>query len=176
MCIRDRVFIPEKVILWDWNGTLLDDAATCMDIMNAMLDSRSMPQLNLELYKEVFGFPVIEYYKKVGFDLTSDSFEELSIEFIDGYNRALGQASLAQHAMKVLDYFSVEGKEQIIISAMKQDMLLKSVEAKGISGYFTAILGIDDIYAATKSKIAIDYVKEKKIGTGRYGIYRRYHT
>ena len=88
--------IPEGTIFWDWNGTLLDDALTCMNTMSQMLARRRMPLLNLELYKEVFSFPVIEYYQKIGFDFNRESFENLSIEFIDAYNLALGSAPLAK--------------------------------------------------------------------------------
>jgi phosphoglycolate phosphatase len=118
-----------------------------------------MPELTLELYKEVFSFPVIDYYRKIGFDLNKESFENLSVEFIDAYNQALGSAPLAASAVRVLDHFKKTGKINIIISAMKQDMLVKSVKSKNLEGYFSAILGIDDIYAASKSHIAIEYVE-----------------
>ncbi len=153
------ITIPAKTILWDWNGTLLDDAATCMNTMNEMLLRRGMPELEIDLYKEVFGFPVIEYYQKIGFDFSKESFESLSVEFIDAYNKALGSAPLAADASRVLEYFKSIGKRNVIISAMKKDMLLNSVKGKGLTNYFTDILGIDDIYAASKSNIALDYVQ-----------------
>ena len=32
-------------ILWDWNGTLLDDAWLCVEVMNSMLAERDLPQI-----------------------------------------------------------------------------------------------------------------------------------
>ena len=153
--------IPERIIFWDWNGTLLDDARTCMNTMNQMLERRNMPLLNLELYKEVFSFPVIEYYKKIGFDFNRESFKNLSLEFIDAYNLALGSAPLVGGAKKVLEYFKGAGRKNIIVSAMKQDMLERSVHEKKIGNLFTDILGIDNIYAASKSEMAISYVEKE---------------
>lgn len=155
--------IEEKIIFWDWNGTLLDDAKTCMETMNKMLACRNMPKLTMDLYKEVFAFPVIEYYKKIGFDFSKESFEDLSVEFIDAYNRALGSAPLAPETTRVLEYYKNIGKQNVIISAMKQDMLEKSVDDKGVTTFFTDILGIDNIYAASKTRITQDYVTRKAI-------------
>jgi phosphoglycolate phosphatase len=150
--------LPEKIILWDWNGTLLNDTVICLDTMNDMLVRRGMPSLSLSLYKEIFGFPVVDYYRKVGFDFSKESFEQLSVEFIDSYNEALVSASLTHGTVEVLDYFQQMGKHNVILSAMQQDMLLKSVADKGLTKYFTDILGIATIYAASKSKIAADYL------------------
>lgn len=153
--------IPEQNIFWDWNGTLLDDALTSMNTMNRMLEKRSMPLLSLELYKEVFSFPVIEYYQRIGFDFSRESFEQLSVEFIDAYNLALGSAPLARGSREVLEYFDRAGRKNIIVSAMRQDMLEKSVHDKEIGDLFTDILGIDNIYAASKSKTALAYVEKE---------------
>ena len=53
-------------IIWDWNGTLFDDAGVCLDIMNGMLARRNLPHLTPERYEEFFDFPVIDYYRRVG--------------------------------------------------------------------------------------------------------------
>ena len=53
-----------NVILWDWNGTLLDDVEVCIESMNSMLSKRKKPLLTREHYKEIFTFPVIDYYRK----------------------------------------------------------------------------------------------------------------
>jgi phosphoglycolate phosphatase len=153
------MILPEKIILWDWKGTLLNDTVICLDAMNGMLVRRGMTPLSLSLYKEVFGFPVIDYYRKVGFDFTKESFEQLSVEFIDTYNEALVSASLTHGTVKVLDYFQQMGKHNVIVSAMQQDMLLKSVADNGLTKYFADILGISNIYTASKSKIAADYLQ-----------------
>jgi phosphoglycolate phosphatase len=155
--------IREQIIFWDWNGTLLNDAITCMVAMNDMLARRGLSQLNMDLYKNIFGFPVKEYYRKLGFNFKKESFEDLSVEFINAYSRALDTAQLTNHARRVLKYFYKTGKRNIIISAMKQDMLIGSVNNKKLMHYFTDILGIDNIYAASKSAIACEFVSENAI-------------
>ena len=53
-----------KHIVWDWNGTLLDDRWLCIEAINIVLRSRGMPLVSNKNYRDVFCFPVIEYYEK----------------------------------------------------------------------------------------------------------------
>ena len=45
-----------KHIIWDWNGTLLDDAWLFVDIMNGVLENRNMDTITVEKYRKIFGF------------------------------------------------------------------------------------------------------------------------
>lgn len=155
--------IHEKIIFWDWNGTLLNDASICLSTMNSMVSRRQMQTLSLDRYREVFGFPVIDYYRAIGFDFREESFEDLSVEFIDQYTNALTDAPATDNAALVLKYFADAGKRNIIVSAMEHDMLIRSVEEKGLSGYFSTILGVDNIYAASKSQMALNFVRAEGI-------------
>ena len=68
-----------KTVVWDWNGTLLDDVEVCIQTVNAMLHQRNLPLIeNVNQYQSVFTFPVIDYYRQVGFDLNRERFEDLS--------------------------------------------------------------------------------------------------
>ena len=54
-------------VVWDWNGTMFDDVALCIQVMNGMLEKRGLPRLaGPEQYRQVFTFPVEEYYKALG--------------------------------------------------------------------------------------------------------------
>jgi phosphoglycolate phosphatase len=157
------MYIEEKNIIWDWNGTLLNDTAICISVMNDMLLKRGMDILDIGYYREVFGFPVKEYYRKLGFDFDKESFESLSKEFIDNYTHQLLNANLAHGAELVLKHFRAEGKNNIILSAMQQDMLISSIQNLRFESFFSDILGIDDIYAHSKSALAVAYLKKNKL-------------
>ena len=47
-----------KHVIWDWNGTLLDDAVLCVEVMNVVLARRKLPPLTAERYADRFRFPV----------------------------------------------------------------------------------------------------------------------
>ena len=83
-----------KHIIWDWNGTLLNDAWLFVEIMNGVLDNRNMDTITLEKYRKIFGFPVESYYKKLGFDLKKESFQKTGLEFIKEYKTRRYEANL----------------------------------------------------------------------------------
>ena len=75
-------------VVWDWNGTLFDDVALCIQVMNGMLEKRGLPRLaGPEQYRQVFTFPVEEYYKALGFDFSREPFSQLAAEYISEYDR-----------------------------------------------------------------------------------------
>jgi len=150
--------MPQRTtIIWDWNGTLLDDADICIEAINKMLKRRNLPELSLERYRDVFTFPVIEYYKEIGFDFNREEWEPVAMEFINLYTRALPACGLTHFAKEILETFRQKGYRQAIISAMQHESLLKSVSDLGIHEYFEFIGGIGDHYAKSKIDNARNY-------------------
>ncbi|MDE5964198.1 MAG: HAD family hydrolase, partial [Eubacterium sp.] len=82
-------------VIWDWNGTLFNDVQISIDTMNKMLELKRYPQrLDTDLYKNIFSFPVIDYYRKAGLDFEKHSFDELAQLFIDLYSEVQDSAGL----------------------------------------------------------------------------------
>ena len=152
-----------KTIIWDWNGTLLNDIDICIDSINILLEHRNIEKLTKEIYKEIFTFPVKDYYSKAGFDFTKEDFDIPATEFINIYNSRIIDAYLFQEVTSVLEHFKRRNYQQLIISAMEQDSLVKSIFEKGISNYFTYISGINDHYAVSKVENAKNLIKKANI-------------
>lgn len=153
--------MPQRTtIIWDWNGTLLDDAEICREAINKMLKVRNLSELSLTKYRTVFTFPVIEYYKEVGFNFDVEKWEPVAMEFINLYLEALPSCILTPFAAKTLETFKMKGYRQAIISAMEHDALLKSVLALGIYEYFDFIGGIGDHYGGGKIENARNYFNQ----------------
>jgi phosphoglycolate phosphatase len=152
-----------NTILWDWNGTLLNDRELCINSMNLLLSARHLPTLDLEKYLKVFTFPVKNYYQVLGFDFSSEPFEVPAIEFIKYYSEGLHGVNLFEDVTDILDYFRKKGFQQFILSAMEQSALIDSVHNMGIADYFTAIVGINNHYAHSKTEVARVLLEENKI-------------
>ena len=60
-----------KNILWDWNGTLIDDVGVALEAVNIMLERRSLPKINIGQYYSYVDTPIIRFYEKC-FDMTKD--------------------------------------------------------------------------------------------------------
>src|ERR1035441_3524443 len=81
-----------KHIIWDWNGTLLNDTSLSLNIINGLLKSKNLNTLSLEDYRFIFDFPVKNYYEKAGFNFTEYSFEEVGKQWMDEYEIRKGRS------------------------------------------------------------------------------------
>lgn len=140
-------------IIWDWNGTLLDDVELCVSIINTLLIKRKLASISVEYYKEIFSFPIIQYYEKLGFDFSRESFESIGTEFILDYEKKRTQCALMADATKTLQHFAHLGLTQSILSASKQNYLLDAVGGYGLKSLFIEINGLDNHYASSKVDI-----------------------
>ena len=146
-------------LIWDWNGTLLDDLTLCIDVMNAMLDRRQLPRLDLARYHALFDFPVRAYYERLGFNPARDNFERLSIEFITGYDARRLESTLHRDSRRVLAAAAAAGLQQSILSAYRQETLREIVQHFGIATYFDHITGLDNIHAYSKVTLGQDLIR-----------------
>ncbi|MEZ5103782.1 MAG: HAD hydrolase-like protein [Draconibacterium sp.] len=139
-----------KSIIWDWNGTLLNDLDFCISTINVLLKKRELPLLNHYSYKEVFSFPVKDYYQAVGFDFSKEDFAIPAQEFIDLYDGGVNGCTLHNSAIEVLEYFQKQGIRQFVLSAMRQTMLEKTLKQNNIFNFFEGVAGLNDHYAFSK--------------------------
>ncbi len=151
--------IDKKLIIWDWNGTLLNDMHICIDAINHLLFVRKKPVINLKTYKEIFTFPVKDYYIAAGFDFTNESFDIPALQFMDLYKNQLRTAELYSEVKSVLRHFKAKNIHQAVLSAMEHQLLLESIKEKKINDYFQAILGIEDHFANGKTHQAEKLIK-----------------
>jgi phosphoglycolate phosphatase len=152
-----------KLILWDWNGTLLDDVDASIAALNVLLGRRGMPLVDRGGYRRVFMFPVIEYYKKLGFTFDNDDFGVVAREFVAEYAISSKSSALFSNAAGVLDTLKAKGFRQSIVSAMPQSALIGQIGANNVAHYFQDIVGLRDIYAASKIDSALNYIKSRRI-------------
>ena len=137
-------------IIWDWNGTLLDDAWLCVDIVNRMLERRGKPPTTLELYEQLFDFPVENYYRKVGFDFSAEPFDTAANEWMAEYNRRRTECSLRDGAQDAVAACARAGLTQHILSVYPQNELEAVIAQFGMADAFEHVFGQDDIYAVGK--------------------------
>lgn len=149
-----------KYIIWDWNGTLLNDAGAAMSSVNDMLKERNMPPLDMKRYRECIGVPIIKFYEKV-FDLENEDYEEILKAYNEGYLRHLENTALSDGAEEALEYFKSKGCTQLIVSSSNNEQLTTNIRKYGIYDYFDAILGASDYLATSKIDRAIKYLEKQ---------------
>lgn len=156
--------MPTRLVLWDWNGTLLDDLALSVDALNRNLARFGYAQqYDLAAYRKIFTFPVQEYYRLAGFDFSRHPYEVLAKAYMDDYLPACEAARLNADAKAVLQAVRQLGIRQNILSACPQKPLEQQVLSRGIRPYFEALLGLGDIYAKSKVERGQAYLKQAGI-------------
>ena len=153
--------IKTNHIIWDFNGTLVNDTWLFVDIMNEFLDMRDLEPIDINKYRELFDFPIEGYYEKLGFDFTKDSFDSLGKQFISKYLERMFEPELYNGALSMLMDLNSKGITQTILSASENGILNKLVEYYGISSYCDYIVGMDNFYARGKIDMAKDLIKKE---------------
>lgn len=137
-------------IIWDWNGTLLDDAWLCVDILNRLLRERGLPVTDLERYQHEFMFPVETYYRSLGIDFSQESFEALTVDYMTEYDARRFECDLQSGARDVITMLAECGRTQSILSACEQSRLDEMVAFTGMKTQFSVVTGVDDCFAVGK--------------------------
>lgn len=151
-------------VIWDWNGTLLDDVKDCLAVMDGMLIRRGLPPIgDVERYRDIFTFPVRDYYALAGLDLEKEPFEGPAEEFMEGYRRRSADCGLMEGAAETLDALDGLGAVQVLASASRQDDLERQVAEQGLADRFRAVLGMADDLGGGKAGLAARYLAEEGV-------------
>lgn len=138
----------EKRLIWDWNGTLLDDVAAAVGALNRMLVKRGAAPITIEHYRRRFGFPVRPFYAELGVDLAKWDWGEICEDF---HNFILEEPqSVRIEALSALELAESVGFRQSVLSALRQDKLERAIQAAGLRRFFDLVYGVDNLDGASK--------------------------
>jgi len=142
--------MPIRHVIWDWNGTLLDDAQACVDAINVLLERRKLPTVTCEQYRDIFDFPVRNYYLKLGFNLEMEDWHSLTLEYHEVYAVTSAESKLRPGTIETLDRFRSDGISLSVLSACEMKLLLKMIGERDIFDYFVHLYGLSNLYADSK--------------------------
>lgn len=142
-------------LIWDFNGTLYDDVAAGVESINMMLRARGLREFaSLDAYRDIFDFPIEDYYRALGFDVDREGFDALAHEWVALYLEQSRTTGLRPGVAAALDALTARGMPQLVLSASEREMLMGQLRGLGIADRFIDVLGLDNIYAGSKAAIA----------------------
>ena len=150
--------MSDRYIIWDWNGTLLDDVDSAVSALNRMLAVRGLAPTTRDYYRAHFGFPVRPFYAELGVDLAHEDWGRICVDFhrfVDSEPKVL-----RTDAHAALQLAREAGMRQAILSALREDLLHRDVAAAGIADFFEAIYGVDNLDGASKLSRGRDLVRD----------------
>lgn len=153
-----KIINSTKHIIWDWNGTLMNDVDLSVEILNDFLTERGLPLINKQIYQERFCFPVTEGYRRLGFSFKEEPFDVIANAFHHHYEARKQDHGLHHGAWEALQYFEKMGKTQSILSAHRQDLLQEIIKEHNIHRFFTEIIGLRADPGTSKLAIGKDYI------------------
>lgn len=143
-------------IIWDFNGTLLDDMDAAIEAENVLLRRRQMKEISSrDEYYDMFCFPVKDYYIKLGYDFSKESYEDIASEWIGVFAELVVGSGLRVGARELLRCFEDRGIPQLVLSACESGMLNSQLTELGVAGSFCEIIGTDNVLAAGKLDLAL---------------------
>jgi phosphoglycolate phosphatase len=141
-------------IIWDWNGTIIDDVKLCVLILNEALLYSKKPLITVSQYKKSFCFPVNLFYKKIGLPSSGTSYEALNTFFISKYKNNFTKCTLHSGIKSVLIKNNKFGVNQSVLSAGKDSDVNEFVRYFDLNKYFSIVSGVGNIRATGKREIS----------------------
>lgn len=142
------------LLVWDFNGTLIDDVQACLDALNALLRPRGIAPLSREDYRRTFRFPVAEFYRGLGMAPTDPfDWEALAESF---HMRYLFSKTIAPQpgAAEAIAAFRAAGIRQGVLSALEQGLLEIQLRQFGFAEAMDFVCGSRNYDGASKEAAA----------------------
>ena len=143
LCNNNFMNAHKKLAVFDWNGTLFDDMEATHIATNACLNFFNIPEITIEEEQELFTFPLIHFYEKIG--VSVDHYlkhaEEVGDLFHSVYNTHKENCHLANGAIELLDWLTHHDVTCKILSNHNQTTLDNDVSNFNIDHYFETISG-----------------------------------
>ncbi len=142
-------------LIWDFNGTIFDDVEAGIKSVNKMLRERDIKVIpSIETYRDIFDFPIEDYYRGLGFDFDKEPYEVLAPIWVDLYNQNAEEAGLCRGVLETMQEADKMGICQIVLSACEINMLEGYLEKLGVRKYLSSVMGLDNIHARSKLELA----------------------
>lgn len=149
-----------KHLIWDWNGTLVDDLDATLGIFVEMSASYGMRVPSRDEYRNTFGFPVKNFYIEMGMNPEKYDFEKISEYFGQVYAEARKTCPLQKGAIQNLEHLKNAGVNQSILSAYEMTALREAVGEMKLVEFFEEISGLSDLLANSKVELGKRHVEK----------------
>ena len=129
-------------IVWDWNGTLLDDNHANLAAVNAVCTTFGREPVEMEHWRTVFRRPLVSCYEELlGRSFVDGEWDRVEQLYEEGYRRHLPTCELAHGVPDVLHTWADGGGTQSLLSMAGHEHLVPLVTERGLAHHFTRMDG-----------------------------------
>ena len=133
-------------VVFDWNGTLLDDLHAVHESVNRILETGGHPRISLDYFCDHYENTPLALYGGFGFSPAAiETMLELEQNsFHDHYEPLAEIAILREGALDILDYNKAHNINSIILSNHIVGPIRQQLQRLDIEPFFSAILAYSD--------------------------------
>jgi len=129
-------------LVWDWNGTLLDDVQAVLGATNAAFAEVDLEPLTLEQYRETYCVPIPKFYERLMGRLpTPAEWERMDGLFHRHYTERRAACGLTEGVEELLARWRTGGRSQSLLSMYGHEHLVPVVRGYGIERHFVRVDG-----------------------------------
>ncbi len=130
-------------VVWDWNGTLLDDLDIVVESVSRSITRHGLPQLDADTYRDHYTRPVRSFYDSLfGRAVDDMEWEDLNKTFHELYFGSVDRATLALDARAALMRVAELGWSQSLLSMSTHDELVRLVKLHDLEEYLSPVSGM----------------------------------
>ena len=148
-----------EYLIWDYNGTIIDDAWVAVAAENVVLRENGLPEIDMEFYLRECEMPIENFYRKI-YDFSKFDFAAIAHSFVKNYDLIAADAKPFPEVCSAIKRYSRLGIRQGVISGFETGRLEQSLKSFGLDGYFDFMSGSDDTSCGSKSERAVQVVKK----------------
>lgn len=153
-----------SLIIWDFNGTIIDDLDLSLNAINTVLKKRNLPEIDGKAsYRKNFGFPIENYYKILGMDFSKEPYKVPADEWVKLYYEGKDSLKPTEGVTDVIDHVANKGIPQWILSASEKSLLTEQLTKLSIIDKFECVLGCDDVYGRGKVEMAKNFALQTDV-------------
>ncbi|AHG41787.1 phosphoglycolate phosphatase [Pseudomonas syringae CC1557] len=150
-------------VVFDWNGTLIDDIDLAVFAVNRCGEHFGVAPITAEQYRARFDFPIAGFYAALGFDLERVPFSSIVQHYLEHFDANVAHCPLQPGVIELLDAARRAGIGVSILSASHCDVLVQTLHAKGLHDCFEHVVGLSHNQATSKTAEAV--LLQKTLGT-----------
>lgn len=151
-------------LVWDWNGTLLDDLPIVVESVNRSISTLGAGSIDADDYRDHYTRPVRDFYVSLlGRDISDEEWLRLNTTFHDEYFRRATTVDLSPGALEATSLLERSGWTQSLLSMSPQDWLDRIVSRLGIVDRFVRIDGMVVMTGGLKAVYLEDHLNKMEI-------------
>lgn len=139
-------------LVWDWNGTLLDDVKAVIGATNAAFGEIGLEPITLERYRELYCIPIPRFYERLMGRLPTDAeWAVMDEAFHRHYTDQRVGCGLTDGVEELLREWQLSGRSQSLLSMYGHEQLIPVVRGYGIESHFIRVDGRTGPSGGTKA-------------------------